>query len=183
MRRPCAGCPGFPAQIRLPQSDRCKFLASRKERGQIRGVRGSPLIRFILLALALAAAGAGLARVTATRKSASPPPVAATGTPALPRKSVPFRLLLSAPAAVVEIDTGKLIRPPADSATISGTLELDPKNPRVGLVVRWKNAAASGEHRFAKLTLEAPGQDTFTHVFDASGDIDDFLELPFPAAE
>ena len=119
----------------------------------------------------------------ATASGASPPPVAATGTPALPGKSVPFRLLLSAPAAVVEIDTGKLIRPPADSATISGTLELDPKNPRVGLVVRWKNAAASGEHRFAKLTLEAPGQDTFTHVFDASGDIDDFLELPFPAAE
>ena len=146
-------------------------------------MRGSPLIRFILLALALAAAGAGLMRVTATRKSVTPPPVAATGTPALPGKPVPFRLLLSAPAAVVEIDTGKLIRPPADSATISGTLELDPRNPRVGLVVRWKNAAAPGEHRFAKLTLEAPGQATFTHVFDAGGDIDDFLELPFPAAE
>jgi hypothetical protein len=183
MRRPCAGCPGFPAQIRLPQSDRCKFLASRKERGQIRGVRGSPLIRFILLALALAVTGAGLARVTATRKSIAPPPAVVTDTPALPGMPVPFRLLLSDPAAVVEIDTGKLIRPPADSATISGTLELDPKNPRVGLVVRWKNAAAPGEHRFVKLTLEAPGQDTFTHVFDAGGDIDDFLELPFPAAE
>ena len=146
-------------------------------------MRGSPLIRFILLALGLAAAGVGLARVTATRKSVSPPPVAATGTPALPGKQVPFRLLLSAPAAVVEIDTGKLIRPPADSATISGTLELDPRNPHVGLVVRWKNAAAPGEHRFAKLTLEAPGQATFTHVFDAGGDIDDFLELPVPAAE
>jgi hypothetical protein len=146
-------------------------------------MRGSPLIRFILLALALAAAGAGLARVTATRKSVTPPPVPATGTPALPGRQVPFRLLLSAPAAVVEIDTGKLIRPPADSATISGTLELDPRNPRVGLVVRWKNAAAPGEHRFAKLTLEAPGQATFTHVFDAGGDIDDLLELPIPAAE
>ena len=146
-------------------------------------MRGSPLIRFILLALALAAAGAGLARVTATRKSVVPPPAAVTGTPALPGKQVPFRLLLSAPAAVVEIDTGKLIRPPADSATISGTLELDPRNPHVGLVVRWKNAAAPGEHRFAKLTLEAPGQATFTHDFDAGGDIDDFLELPFPAAE
>ncbi len=146
-------------------------------------MRGSPLIRFILLALALAAAGAGLARVTATRKSASPPPVAATGTPALPGSQMPFRLLLSDPAAMVEIDTGKPIRPPTDSATVSGTLELDPENPRVNLVVRWKNAAAPGEHRFAKLTLEAPGQDTFTHVFDASGDIDDFLELPFPVAE
>jgi hypothetical protein len=146
-------------------------------------VRGSPLIRFILLALALAAAGAGLARVTAPRKSVTPPPAAATGAPALPGRQVPFRLLLSAPAAVVEIDTGKPIRPPVDESTISGTLELDPKNPHVALVVRWKNPAAPGEHRFAKLTLEAPGQDTFTHVFDADGDIDDFLELPFPAAE
>lgn len=161
----------------------CKSLAIRRLPDHLRGVRGSPLIRFILLALALAATGAGLARVTATRKPVSPPPVATAGTPALPGKSVPFRLLLSDPAALVEIDTGKLIRPPADSATISGTLELDPKNPRVGLVVRWKNAAAPGEHRFAKLTLEAPGQDTFTHAFDANGDIDDFLELPFPAAQ
>lgn len=146
-------------------------------------MRGSPLIRFIILAIALAVTGAGLMRVTATRKSVVPPPAAVTGTPALHGKQVPFRLLLSDPAATVEIDTGKLIRPAADSATLSGTLELDPKNPHVGLVVRWKNPAAPGEHRFAKLTLEAPGQETFTHVFDADGDIDDFLELPFPAAE
>ena len=161
----------------------CKSLAIRSLPDQIRGVRGSPLIRFIILAIALAATGAGLMRVTATRDSISPPPGAATGVPALPGKSVPFRLLLSDPAAVVEIDTGELIRPPADAATLSGTLELDPKNPHVALVVRWKNPAAPGEHRFAKLTLEAPGQYTFTHVFDADGDIDDFLELPFPVAE
>jgi hypothetical protein len=146
-------------------------------------MRGSPLIRFILLAIALAVTGAGLARVTATRKPVSPTPAATAETSSLPGKTVPFRLLLSDPAAAVEIDTGKLIRPSADSSTISGTLELDPKNPHVALVVRWKSPAAPAEHRFAKLTLEAPGQDTFTHVFDADGDIDDFLELPFPAAE
>ncbi len=145
-------------------------------------MRGSPLIRFIILALALAVTGAGLARVTATRKS-MPPLVAATATPALPGKTVPFRLLLSDPATMVEFDTGKLIRPAADSAALSGTLELDPKNPHVALIVRWKTPVAPGEHRFAKLTLEAPGQDTFTHVFDAGGDIDEFLELPFPAAQ
>ena len=83
----------------------------------------------------------------------------------------------------MEIDTGHLIRPLPEQATISGMLELDPNNPRLGLVVRWKNPSAPGEHRFAKLTLEAPGQETFTHVFDAVGDIDDFLELPFPAVK
>ena len=83
----------------------------------------------------------------------------------------------------MEIDTGHLLRPLPVQSTISGMLELDPNNPRLGLVVRWKNPSAPGEHRFAKLTLEAPGQETFTHVFDAVGDIDDFLELPFSAVK
>lgn len=162
----------------------CKFLASWLEAGERRGVRGSPLIRFIVLSFALAATGAGLLRVTSARNGGDhAAPAAAAGKPATAGKAVPFRLLLSAPAAGVEIDTGRVIRPPADESPISGTLELDPENPRVGLLVRWKNPPATGEHRFAKLTLEAPGQDTFTHVFDAGGDIDDFLELPFPAAE
>jgi len=98
--------------------------------------------------------------------------------------AVPFRLVLSAPAAEVKFDTGRAV--PAispDESPILGKLELDPQNPHLSLVVRWKNPAAAGEHRFAKLTLEAPGQDTFTHVFDADGDIDDFLELPLPATK
>ncbi len=143
-------------------------------------MRGSPLIRFILLVFALAATGVGLLRVTAARSLGDPalkPPIVERAA----LSAVPFRLVLSAPAVAVEIDTGHLIRPPADPAPISGTLELDPNNPRLGLVVRWKKPAAADEHRFAKLTLEAPGQETFTHVFDAAGDIDDFLELPFPA--
>ena len=165
----------------MPHSgDICKFLASSPHSLQVPGVRGSPLLRFILLVFALAATGVGLLRVTAARGPNDPTiQPAAAEKPAL--SAVPFRLILSAPAASVEIDTGHVIRPPADPSPISGTLELDPQNPRVGLVVRWKNAAAPGEHRFAKLTLEAPGQETFTHVFDADGDIDEFLELPFPA--
>lgn len=114
-----------------------------------------------------------------TRSESGPLPEVAK--PALPGKSVPFRLLLSAPAAEVEIDTGKTLSLPPDGPSLSGTLELDPRNPRVGLIVRWKTPASAGEHRFAKLTLEAPGKDSFTHVFDAGGDIDDLLELPLPA--
>lgn len=151
---------------------------------QVCGVRGSPLIRFIILAIALAATAAGLLRVTAARTTlarTAPPPAASLQ--ALRATSVPFRLLLSVPAAMVEIDSGKPIRPPLDGPFLSGTLELDPANPHVGLVVRWKTPASAGEHRFAKLTLEPPGQETFTHVFDAAGDIDDFLELPFPLAK
>lgn len=98
--------------------------------------------------------------------------------PAISKYSVPFRLLLSSPAAAIEIDTGTPVRPSPDSSIISGLLELDPQNPHVGLIIKWKQAALPGEHHFAKLTLEAPGQPTFTHIFDAPGDIDDFLELP-----
>jgi hypothetical protein len=147
-------------------------------------VRGSPLIRSILLALALAATGLGLLRVTARRSSDQVvSPLAVIEKPANAAKSLPFRLRLSAPATEVEINTSKFIRPPLEGSLLVGSLELDPQNPQIGLVVRWKNPTAPGEHRFAKLTLEAPGQATFTHVFDANGDIDDFLELPLPAAE
>lgn len=97
---------------------------------------------------------------------------------------VPFRLVLSAPAASVTLDTGGVaptVSP--DQLPIIGKLVLDPQNPRISLVVHWKNPPTAGEHRFAKLTLEAPGQATVSHVFDAAGDIDDFLELPFSTAK
>ena len=142
-------------------------------------MRGSPLIRFILLALALAATALGLLRVTAARTGGdSPRASSGQEMSAISPYSVPYRLLLSSPAAAIEIDTGMPIRPSTDSSTISGLLELDPQNPHLGLIIKWKQAALPGEHHFAKLTLEAPGQPTFTHIFDAPGDIDDFLELP-----
>ncbi len=134
----------------------------------------------MILTVVLAATGVGLLRVTSSRIPIHQGiPVAIPEKPAA--AMVPFHLLLSAPADAVEIDTGRVIRPAVAQSSASGMLELDAKNPRIGLVVRWKNAMAAGEHRFAKLTLERPGQDTFVHVFDADGDIDDFLELPFPA--
>lgn len=147
-------------------------------------MRGSPLLRSFLLALALAATAAGLARVTTSRVEADSParPILPDGQPTK-KNGVPFRLVLSAPASEVILDAASPLRPATADGTISGTLEINPDNPSLGLTVRWKNPPVAGEHRFAKLTLEAPGQPTFTHVFDADGDIDDFLELPFPAAK
>jgi hypothetical protein len=163
---------------------RCKFLASHDGRLQIVGVRGSPLLRFVLLTLALAATGLGLMRVTAARDSTQPTgPEVVEKRPAAKETAIPFRLVLSAPAAEIEIDTGKSIRPRVDGSPISGAVEIDPTNPHVGLIVRWKFPTAAGERRFAKFTLEAPGQETFTHVFDAAGDIDDFIELTLPATK
>ncbi|MEX1115277.1 MAG: hypothetical protein WEB53_08500 [Akkermansiaceae bacterium] len=146
-------------------------------------MRGSPVLRFIFLTLALIAAGFGILRVTSanTRAATTPPP---SPPPAIATSSVPYQLLLSAPAAEVKIDTG-VVNPPisAEGSRLSGKLELDAANPHLSLSVRWQNPPAVGEHRFAKLTLEAPGITTFTHVFDADGDIDEFLELPLPAVK
>lgn len=147
----------------------------------IPAVRGSPVLRFILLAIALAATALGLQRVTSAHLET--PSVDPIIKPEVAGMQVPFRLVLSAPAAAVEIDTGKLSRPDTNESPLSGTLEMDAANPRVALVVRWKNPPSAGEHRFAKLALEPPGQDTFVKVFDADGDIDDFIELPLPASK
>ena len=92
---------------------------------------------------------------------------------------VPFRLILSDPASSIVMEAVETTSLPHGDGAVSGTIGLDAKSPTLGLTVRWKNAPTAGEHRFAKLTLEAAGQPTFTHVFDSDGDIDDFIELPF----
>jgi hypothetical protein len=147
-------------------------------------MRGSPVLRFIFLTFALIAAGFGILRVTSAGSRADTTTQRLAATPAAAASAVPYQLLLSAPAAAVKIDTGVANPPIApEGSRISGKLQLDAANPHLSLIVRWKNPPVAGEHRFAKLTLEAPGQPTFTHVFDAHGDIDEFLELPLPAAK
>ena len=141
-------------------------------------MRGSPLIRFFFLALALAATAAGLARVTSSRGTVSTTPPSVVVKSEKVKNAVPFRLVLSAPATEVALVAANQFRTAVEDGSTSGTLEMDAADPSLSFTVRWKNPPTSGEHRFAKLTLEAPGQDTFIHVFDADGDIDDFLELP-----
>lgn len=127
----------------------------------------------------LALTGLGLVRLTSVKSSGDLPEQTAANQPKPATRPTPFRLLLSAPASEIEVNAVRL----ANDSPMSGMLEIDPSNPQVTLVVRWQNPTIVGEHRFAKLTLEVPGQESFTHVFDAAGDIDDFIELPFPAAE
>jgi hypothetical protein len=137
-----------------------------------------------LLALALVATAAVLARVTsAPARVIMTGDIACKKIPASTLNSVPFHLTLSAPAAELEMDTGKIVTLPVTDSSISGTLEIDPENPRINLRIRWKSPAAPSEHRFAKLVLEPPHRTTLTHIFDAAGDIDDFLELPLSFAK
>jgi hypothetical protein len=167
----------------IVNSNICKFLAKPKSRSQVSAVRGSPLIRSVFMAIALLATALGLSRLTGARDG--PATRVAVEAPAKDADSdlarIPFSLLLSAPAASVELDAGSLLRPELTGARVSGHLLMDPKNPVVELKVRWAQPLQAGEHRFAKLSLEIPKQPTFTQVFDADGDIDELVELPLPA--
>jgi hypothetical protein len=135
-------------------------------------VRGSPLLRSILILLALAASSLGLVRLT-NSQSAPVAPVRKSQPPVSPT-NLPYRLVLSAEAAEISIAADP--QPPLNQA--AGTLTTDSKNPVISLIIRWKTPLSAGEQRFAKLILDPPGKPTITHVFDSSGDIDDILELP-----
>lgn len=145
-------------------------------------MRGSPLFRTFFVLIALIGAGFGFVRLTAARpETTAMLPVEKSSAPTI-QAATNFRLLLSAAAREVRISTGEgeeLVFPDV-SGPLSGKLVMDAGNPVVFLEVRWLDALEPGAHRFAKLTLESPGRPTFTHVFDASGDIDEILELPLP---
>ncbi len=102
-------------------------------------------------------------------------------TPAADREVVPAKvfLTLSSPASEIVMESaGVSIDFPAnDSGLHSGELAIDPGSPVVFLRVVWQEQNAG--NRFVKLVVEAPGQETFTHIFDATGDVCDFVELPF----
>jgi hypothetical protein len=134
---------------------------------------------------ALVLAGFGFMRLTAARTPVGLPSLVVAGQAddAQPGR-IPgrFHLLLSAPAAEWTITSAPGSGETGGGAATAptGTLLFDPADPQVFLTVRWAAAPAPGEHRFAKLTLELPARPTLVHVFDAPGDIDEFLELPLP---
>lgn len=139
-------------------------------------MRGSPLMRTLAVLVALLLAGIGLARLTApaTLQLTTPPqPIAKPESSAA--KTATFELLLSGTAKRVTLEAGG--EPLAFENTagpLTGKLALSSDKPTIFLQVEWADAAAG--HRFAKLRLEAPGQETREHVFSAPGNIDDLWE-------
>jgi hypothetical protein len=145
-------------------------------------VRGSPLFRTLILAISLLMAGFGLNHLIAAKPTTTPVSPKDSAPPG-PTSSlnIPFELRLSASADSITLegaDGPQTIDP--TRSPITGRIALDPANPTIALAIRWKSAPAPGEYRFAKLVLMPPGRETSTHIFDATGDIDDFIELPIP---
>ena len=139
-------------------------------------MRGSPLLRTLAVLVALLMTGMGLARLTApaaNQETALPPPIEKTG----PSKASPatFELLLSGTAKRVTLEAGGSPLTFENTAgPLTGKLALSSDQPTIFLKVEWADTTAG--HRFAKLRLEVPGQETREHVFSAPGDIDDLWE-------
>ena len=146
-------------------------------------MRGSPLTRTFLILAALVVSGIGFARLTLKGTSAAAgqgEEVSAT----TERKLIPAKiyLSLSRPVGFLEFKIGekKVGLTRVEQWDFIGTAAIDFANPIVTLKTLPNDPKRRGQARiFAKLVVEADGKETFTHVFDADGDIDDFVELPF----
>jgi len=141
-------------------------------------MRGSPLIRTLIVLIALIAAGLGLSALGSRRPaddgSSSTVPLEPKAEP----KSVtsPFVLTLSAPAKTITLESlGETHSLDASTQTISGTLPIELGHPTLFIDIAWADQNPSPH--FAKLVLEPTGFPTQTKIFDASGDLSDVWEL------
>lgn len=144
-----------------------------------KAVRGSPIIRTLVVALFLALTALALARLTREKPEQAPqnttPTTIAETTQATP---VPFQMQLSATArsvVLMDLDGAILYQQnfPTPQAECSGQLSALP----LVLVVKVTWDAAQ-PHYFAKMRLEPAGRETMMQVFDASSDMEETWELP-----
>lgn len=144
-------------------------------------MQGSPLLRTLLTTALLLVAAVVLVRITSAsarnaeipRQSQQRDTPSAVPTPA----SVPFELVLSAPASEIRLLDGNdqpLFQTTPDSTTVSGTLVKRPAS--IVVQIKWQNQSPG--HRFARIRLEPAGEDTLRHIFEGSGDLDELWELP-----
>jgi hypothetical protein len=144
-------------------------------------VRGSPLLRTILVLGVLCISALGFVKLTGGGgKAVEPTVVSGTDGEDAGEKLIPakVRLTLSCLAGMIDVSAGgeSMSGELDEEGNFLGELEIDPANPVIFVKVA---CIPQTGRNFAKLVVEAEGQETFTHVFDATGDIDDFVELPF----
>lgn len=132
------------------------------------------MIRVVLVLIGIGLSGYGIYRITGGREMVVERVAARVGKDT-GMVGAKFRLILSDSWREVTVRAGGS----GSSGTLEGRLEIDRGEPVVFVEILWEDEAGEGEHRFAKLVVEGDGEKTFTHVFDARGDIDDFVELPF----
>ena len=138
-------------------------------------MRGSPLIRTLLVILGLLAAAAGVSVLT---KSRTPRPTQVQASEAGPERSlteIPFELTLSAPAREVILESALVqVSPEIDGPVLRGILFAEGDHSPIFITIHW--AEGDDTPKFAKLRLEPPGLPTLTRTFDAIGDLEDVWE-------
>jgi hypothetical protein len=141
------------------------------------------MIRTVLVLLALVASGIGFARLTGwggeVSQVADRPVTTEMSGYMKPALEAKVFITLSGSARSVTIngyrgvvDFGEPV-----GGVYAGTVMIDRDLLMLLLEVEWLEETKG--RNFAKLVVEAKNRETFSHVFDAPGDIDDFVELPF----
>lgn len=137
-------------------------------------MRGSPLLRTLIVLAVLVLAGFGLARLT-DPPTPAPEVAKPIAVPAPQASPATFELLLSTTAKSVSLEAGgPTVVHESPVGAITGTLEIHGEQPVIFLKVEWADTTPG--HRFAKLRIDRPGKETLEHVFSAPGDIDDLWE-------
>ena len=152
-------------------------------------MRGSPLKRAFMVAAMLLVVGFGLFRQTVVTSEAREQedagriqePVAGSSAKG---QGIParIRVSLSVGASSLSLMVGEnaveLVR--NSQGVYAGTTALETQGAVVYLKVSPEaTAMEAGNPVFAKLVIEPEQHATITHVFDAAGEIDDFLEITF----
>lgn len=142
-------------------------------------MRGSPLIKTLLVAAILGVAAIGL---RALEQRSPRRPVASAPAPSSPptQIEVPFYLTVSAAVGACVLESGGEVRPlQLRGHEVRGRLAVAAEHP----VIFLRAERADGDAQrplFAKLTLEPPGRPTWQRTFDGRGRIDAVWE---PAVE
>ena len=141
-------------------------------------MRGSPLIRTLIVLIALLAAGFGLVTLRSSKgpdRQLQQPPIEEPSTEA-PSLDTPFILTLSAPAKKASLESlGQTFDFTPSSQTLSGSLPIELGHPTLFIDIEWADQNPSP--RFPKLVLEPAGFPTLTKIFDTTGDLSDVWEL------
>lgn len=143
-------------------------------------MRGSPLIRTLLLACALVLAGWGMLHFIAASASTETghPTDSHTHAEDAPSARYGFAVKLSHPAESFQAAdrSGRIL---FQSPALIGQVALDPTDPVVFLTVKWKEPATATANHFAKVTLEPPGKPTVSRYFETpDSELIDVWELP-----
>lgn len=142
-------------------------------------VRGSPLFRTFCILLVVAASGFLFVRLTATPKVEERDfPDGGAVSAESDAVTAKVRVTFSHPVGFIDLKIGEepvtLSNEGAEVFTAETFVE-----PGTVMFLKAACAPVLEGRLFAKLVVEAEGEKTFTHVFDADGEIDDFVELPF----